>query len=165
MPAASNILKNFTLFLGATGYAGNIDELQLPNLALKTEEYRAGGMDAPVEIDMGMEKLEVSGTLSKIDSEIMKAFGTSAELTARGALQSLGGAVEAVEVRMTGLFKSLEHGAWQPGSKATLKFTGSLTYYKYTQAGAVIHEIDIQNFKRVINGTDQLATQRTALGM
>jgi P2 family phage contractile tail tube protein len=165
MPAASNILKNFNLFIDSIGYAGNIDELQLPNLTLKVEEYRAGGMDAPVEIDQGLEKMEVSGTLSKVDDLILASFGQTLNLTARGALQSLGGAVTPVEVRMTGLVKTLENSAWQPGAKATVKFTATLSYYQYKQGGATIHEIDVLNFKRTINGDDQLADQRRALGL
>jgi UDP-N-acetylmuramoyl-L-alanyl-D-glutamate--2,6-diaminopimelate ligase len=52
------ILKNFNVFVDGRGYAGKIDEITLPKLTIKTEEYRAGGMDIPVSIDMGMEKLE-----------------------------------------------------------------------------------------------------------
>ena len=52
----NDILKNMSLFVDGRGYAGNVDELNLPKLALKTEEFRGGGMDAPIEIDMGMEK-------------------------------------------------------------------------------------------------------------
>jgi len=44
------ILKNFNVFVDGRGYAGKIDEITLPKLTIKTEEYRAGGM--------GMEKLE-----------------------------------------------------------------------------------------------------------
>ena len=45
------VLKNMNLFVDGRGYAGRIDEIQLPKLTLKTEEHRAGGMDLPVEID------------------------------------------------------------------------------------------------------------------
>ncbi len=46
------ILKNFNVFVDGRGYAGRIDEISLPKLAIKTEEYRAGGMDIPVSIDI-----------------------------------------------------------------------------------------------------------------
>lgn len=161
-----NVLKNFTLFVEAIGYAGVIDELQPPTLTLKTDEYRAGGMDAPVEIDMGMEKLEVSATLSALDPEAMALFGRGGtNFTARGNLSSHGGDQTAVEIRMTGMIKAQEIGAWKPGEKATTKITANLTYYRYAQAGQVIHEIDIPNMKRVIDGTDQLATARANLGI
>ncbi len=52
------ILRNFNVFVDGRGYAGKIEEITLPKLTIKTEEYRAGGMDIPISIDMGMEKLE-----------------------------------------------------------------------------------------------------------
>ena len=36
----NDILKNMSLFVDGRGYAGNVDELNLPKLALKTEEFR-----------------------------------------------------------------------------------------------------------------------------
>ncbi len=166
MPIAKNTLKNLNLFLESVGFAGYIEEFQPPNLTIKTEEFRAGGMDAPIELDMGMEKLEATGTLTGFEPEVIKTLGkTDANFTARGNLFSHGGAETAVEIKMTGLVKALEQGAWKPGEKSTLKFTIALTYYKYTQGGSTLHEIDVPNLKRIINGTDQLATMRKNLGM
>ena len=36
------VLKNMNLFVDGRGYAGRVDEIQLPKLTLKTEEHRAG---------------------------------------------------------------------------------------------------------------------------
>lgn len=69
------VLKNMNLFVDGRGYAGRIDEIQLPKLTLKTEEHRAGGMDLPVEIDLGMEKLEAQLTISDYDPAVFKLFG------------------------------------------------------------------------------------------
>lgn len=166
MPIAKNTLKNFNLFADSTGFAGYVSEFQPPALTLKTDEHRAGGMDAPVDLDMGMEKLEATGTLTGYEPEMMRQFGKAdANFTARGNLVTHGGEETAVEIKMTGLIKSQESDAWQPGEKSNQKFTIGLTYYKYTQGGRVIHEIDIPNMKRVINGTDQLATARRNLGL
>ena len=69
------ILKNFNLFVDGRGYAGRVEELTLPKLSIKTEEIKNGGMDIPIEVDMGMEKLECEFTLSEYDEEIIKLFG------------------------------------------------------------------------------------------
>lgn len=53
-----HVLKNMNLFVDGRGYAGRVDEIKLPKLTLKTEEHRAGGMDIPVELELGMDKLE-----------------------------------------------------------------------------------------------------------
>ena len=163
------ILRDINLFVDGRGYAGRVEEIELPKLTIKTEEYRGGGMDAPVELDMGMEKLEATLTLSGIDKEVVKLWGVytsaSTPLTARGAVQDEDGTVTAVEVRMRGKVKELDFGTWKPGEKVPLKWMLALRYYKYTQGGEVIHEIDVENKIRIVNGTDQLQAQRAALGI
>ncbi len=88
------ILKNFNVFVDGRGYAGKIDEITLPKLTIKTEEYRAGGMDIPINIDMGMEKLEADFTFAEYDKELFRLFGliygNSVALTIRGMMQGSG---------------------------------------------------------------------------
>lgn len=169
MSAASQILKNFNLFVDGRGYAGNVDEATLPNLAILVEDYRAGGMDAPVPIDMGMEALEASFRLSKFDRDVLALFGVSTganvPFVLRGALESLDGSVQAVVVTMRGTIKAIETDALSPGTKAGQLFTLGLTAYRYEQDGVVVHDIDILNMTRVINGVDRLAAIRGAIGL
>lgn len=169
MSAASDILKNFNLFVDGRGYAGQVDELQLPALAIVGEEFRAGGMDAPIDIDMGMEKLEATFSLSGSDKSALARFGLSGgqvtQVTARGALESADGTATGVVAQMRGKIMRVEPGAWQAGQKSAWSFTLSLQYYRYEQGGEVIHEIDVLNMIRVINGVDQLAAQRANIGL
>jgi len=62
------ILKNFNVFANGVSYAGRAEEVSLPKLTVKTEEFRGGGMDAPVELDMGMEKMDFFWYLKNISS-------------------------------------------------------------------------------------------------
>lgn len=164
-----DVLKNMNLFVDGRGYAGNVDELTLPKLALKTEEHRAGGMDAPVELDMGMEKLECDFTLSKFDKEVLKLFGLApgnlVPLTMRGAVESDDGVVTPVVVALRGIIREIDYGSWKPGDKATVKASLALRYYKLTHGDEVLHEIDTENMVRKVNGIDQLAAIKFALGM
>jgi P2 family phage contractile tail tube protein len=162
------VLRGFNLFVDGRGYAGKVEELELPKLTLKTEEFRAGGMDAPVELDMGMEKLECSFTFGDISTDIMKAFGLGhnqpVSLTFRGAL-GLGDAnVVPVVVRAQGMMREQDLGTWKPGDKLQHKMSVALKYYSYEQDGETIHEIDIENMVRIIDGTDILAAARAAIG-
>lgn len=169
MPTASTILKNFNLFVDGRGHAGKIDELKLPQLSLITEDFRAGGMDAPIEVEMGQEKMEASFTLSGYAKETLALWGiggaTAVPLIARGALEDLDGTVHPVKVTMSGVVKSVEAPNWKAGEKSSPVFTVSIRYYKYEQDGSTIHEIDVLNMIRVINGVDRLALQRTAIGL
>ena len=161
-------LKNFTAFVDGRGYAGKIKELEPPKLTLKMEEYRAGGMDAATEIDMGMEKLESTLTFSEYDKEIFKQFGltdgNAVALTLRGAMED-DTTTEEIVIQLRGRYKSLETGSWKAGDDATLKATVSCRYYKLSIGGSELVEIDVENMVRKIDGKDQLEAQRKALGV
>lgn len=169
MSAASDILKNFNLFVDGRGYAGQIEELQLPTLAIAAEEYRAGGMDAPIDIDMGMEKLEATFSLSGADKAALARFGLAdgqqTQITARGSLESRNGTITPVVVQMRGKVMRVEPGAWQAGQKSSWSYTVSLEYYRYEQGNEVLHEIDVLNFVRIVSGVDQLAQHRANIGL
>jgi P2 family phage contractile tail tube protein len=167
--ALDNILKNFNLFVDGRGYAGNVEELTPPKLTFKTDEFRGGGMDAPVAIELGMEKLEASFSLTKYDADVLKLFGlapgNSKPLTFRGSVVSEDGTEIPVVINVTGFLTEIDQGSWKPGDKATLKGTVAVRYYKHTINGIVIHELDLANCIRTVNGTDQLKQTRANLGM
>lgn len=169
MSAASQILKNFNLSVDGRGYAGNIDEVQLPTLAVKNEEYRAGGMDAAVELDMGMEKLETTFKLSRFSPDLLALFGLgpqgTVQLTFRGAVESLDGTVEPVNVYMAGTIDAATPDSITPGAKAGWQFKMSVRAYRYEQNGVTIHDIDVVNMKRVIGGVDRLSKIRASIGL
>ena len=164
-----NVLKNFALFVDGRGYAGQADEVELPKLKVKTEEFRGGGLDAPVEIDMGMEKLEMGYTLSGFQREILGLFGIGiglpTVLTLRGGLQDENGLVTPMMVNVAGKTKDLDFGTWKPGDKAQCKAMMSVSYLLITHGVIPVIEIDVPNMVRRINGIDQLLPMKLALGV
>lgn len=163
------VLKNMNLFVDGRGYAGRVDEIQLPKLTLKTEEHRAGGMDVPVEIDLGMEKLEAELTISDYDPEVFKLFGlldgASTQITVRGAIQAQGEGAKPVTINLRGGWKAIEPSSWKPGDKSTLKVSVAASYYKLTIDGQELIEIDAINLVRKVGGVDQMAKVRQAIGL
>ena len=164
-----DVLKNINLFVDGRGYAGQIAEYNPPDLTLTTEDFRGGGMDAPIAIEMGQEALETSFALIAYDINVLSLWGVAdgqeVPFTARGALESGDGTVTPVVHRMRGKITSLARGAWTPGSQPALTVTMRLAYYQEVHGGTIIHEIDIENMRRVVNGVDRLAEQRAALGI
>ena len=59
-------LKNFRVFNDGQDYLGVASEVELPKLKMASEEYRGSGMLAPVDIDLGLEKLELTTTYGGI---------------------------------------------------------------------------------------------------
>ena len=75
MAAVPKILKNFNLNVQGQGFAGLCDAVRLPDLRIKIDEHRAGGMDAPIPIDLGMEKIEIGFTMAEHNPMIFNQFG------------------------------------------------------------------------------------------
>lgn len=167
--AARDVLKNINLFVDGRGYAGQLQDYTPPVLTVQTEDWRAGGMDAAEALDMGMEPLEASFNLIAYDRAVLAQFGVAEgneiPFTARGALESVDGTVKPVVHKMRGKITSIDSGTWQPGQMAPMATTMRLHYYSMEHDGQVIHEIDIRNMIRIINGTDRLAEIRAALGV
>lgn len=167
--AARDVTKNINLFVDGRGYAGQVEEINPPKLTLKTEEFRAGGMDAPIELTMGLEKLEADFSLVSYDKDVLAMFGVAEGVTvpfvAREALESFDGTVTPVVYTMRGKIKEIDPGTKKPGEKPSLKISLALTYYKMQHGGTVVHEIDVQNMVRIVNGVDVLIAQRAALGI
>ena len=167
--ALPKILRNFSLYVDGIGYAGRVTEATPPTLSVQTEEFRAGGMDAPAEIDMGLEALELSFTLAEYDPAVLRQFGlldqNAVQVALRGALLDNGTQATSIVVNGTGHFKEYDPGSFAAGEATEASFTMGLRYYRLTIGGDVIHEIDVENMVRIINGADQLASIRTAIGI
>lgn len=166
--SVSQILKNFNVYVDGRGYAGKAQSIQLPELTIQTESHRAAGMDAPISLDMGMEEMESQITFASFDKELLKRFGLAegnqTQLTAKGALRDIDGAVTPLTVAMRGTVSNLPLGTWEAGSKAELQLTMKLRYFKLQHGDEITHEIDPINNVRIIGGVDQLAEIRKAIG-
>ncbi|WP_017517029.1 phage major tail tube protein [Pseudomonas nitroreducens] len=162
-------LYNTNLFVDGVSFAGDVPSLSLPKLTVKTEEYRAGGMDAPIEMDQGLEKLEASFSAKGVRREALKLFGladqTAFNATFRGSFKGQKGITTAVVCTLRGLLKEVDPGEWKPGGEAEFKFAIAASYYKLEVGGRVMFEIDPVNCVRNINGVDQLAAVRADLGL
>ena len=167
--ASREILKNFNLFVDARGYAGVVEEYNPPVLGIKTEDFRAGGMDGTVALDMGLEKLETSFTLSNFDPLVLNLFGflpgLPTAVTVRGAIEDELGLIKPVIHAMAGRIRTIEQGSWKPGERASMKVTMDLTRYAQTVAGIGVIVIDIPNMIRTIGGVDKSIATRLALGV
>jgi uncharacterized protein len=160
--ALPRILKNMNLFGNGSTWLGLVMSVALPKLTRQTEDYRAGGLDAPVKLDMGMEALELEFTLSGMVPDALDGFGSA---TIAGAYQQDDtGAVSAVEVVVRGRIQEIDMGDAKPGEKTEHKYKINATYYKLSIAGADKIEVDVLGMVMRVNGIDRLAEQRAAIG-
>ncbi len=167
--AIRNILKNFNLFVDGRGYAGELGDYTPANPSVAAEEYRAGGMNAPIDIDMGQEKMTSSFVLRNYSADVLALWGVAPgrliRVTARGALESEDGKVTPVVHNMRGKILTPDRGTWSPGQSASITVNMSLEAFKETIGGREVFDIDVINMKRIVGGVDHLAEQRAALGI
>jgi len=165
-----SILKNMNAFVDGRGYAGRIESTTPPKLTRKMEEFRGGGMDAPIELDMGHEKLETTMNFAEHDPELLKLWGvtnhSAVAFQLRGAMQrDSDGSVIPVIVDLRGRFREIDPGDWKPGEKASMVASVAASYYRLRMNNDTIIEIDVPNMKCIVDGVDLLAAQRQALGV
>jgi P2 family phage contractile tail tube protein len=106
------------LFVAGSSYAG-MPQLQLPKLKRKTEAHRGGGMDAEIDMAVGMEKMEAGFTLTGIDRQSLGYFGiadgSAFNGNFRGAFTDRKGKVSKAIATFRGL---LTEWTWATGKQA-----------------------------------------------
>lgn len=162
-------LKHFNVFLDGESWLGLCPEVDLPELSRKLEEYRGGGMEGPVAVDMGQEKLE-GGFTTGFDGRIFRKYGAAKVdavlLRFAGSWQQDDtGTISAVEVVVRGRISKIESLSAKAGDDAPVKVKMAYSYYKLSVDSQVLTEIDLVNFIHIVDGEDMLAAHRSALGI
>lgn len=162
-------LKNFNFSVDGTSYLGETTEVTQPKLAMQLEDYRAGGMIAPVGINMGLEKLEMEFKIGGHETDLIKLFGGSINSNVfrfNGAYQhDDDDSVDAVEIVARGRIIEIDEGSSKAGDDTEHSYKVALTYYKLTVNGIDIIEIDTLNQIYIVDGKDRLAEIRKAMGL
>lgn len=163
------VIKDAILSVDGIGYAGRVEDIEWPKLARKMEEYRAGGMHGPVDIDLGGEKLEMSFEASEQDAELIRLYGVCSiggvrfRINASAESDSPGCDSDGLEVVATGRFNEIELGNYKGGDLQTTKYAVSLATFKYARNGETIIDIDYANNIFVVDKVDLLEKRRENL--
>lgn len=163
-------LRDFNLFGDGDNWQGQISEIVLPKLVRKMEEWRGGGMDLAIEIDMGMEKIEFEWTAGGLVEAVFDGFGASKfdnnMLRFTGAyIRDDTDETSSVEIVVRGRHREIDMGTAKSGDNNEMKVITTCSYYKLTIDGKEIIEIDGPGMVFKVNGNDRLATRRQALGL
>lgn len=168
--ALPKILKHYNVFVDGVSYVGQAEEISLPKLQVKTNEWRSGGMVGEVEIDHGLQKIELEHTYGGFQPDVFKTLGgaklESTMLRFAGSYQSDDdGAVQAVEIVVRGRHTEIDGDKAKAGDKSQTKVKTSCNYYKLTVDGATLVEVDMINMIYVVSGEDRMAEHRKAIGL
>jgi P2 family phage contractile tail tube protein len=159
-------IRNFNTFIDGVSWFGRGTTLTLPKLELQTSEHRGAGMDAPIEIDMGQSVMTSEMAFAEWGADLFRYFGTKQRLTHRPAAMGQNDfSADAFIFTVGGMIKGVEPGELKPGQDAPVKLMQAVDYLRIERNGEDLIEIDVENGKRVIGGTDQLAELRRAMGL
>ena len=164
-------LKNFNIFLEGYSMLGIAEEIVLPKLVRKMEEYRAAGMNGPLKGDFGHEAMELEITSAEIDPNLIKTWGTpdlqGVGLRFRAAMEREGNeqVVEGLEIVARGRFSSIDMDIVKSGDPHSAKYKMEIAYIKITDNDIELVEIDVINMVEKVDGVDLLAEQRAAIGI
>ena len=163
-------IKNFALFNEGLSYLGEVDEVTLPKLTRKTEDWQAGGMAGPIKADMGMEGLELEWKAGGILRDVLTQWGAikhdAVGLRFAAALQSDDSEeIQSLEVVVRGRHTEIDQGKAKAGDKTEFSVKSALSYYKLSIDNEVLIEIDLVNMVEVVDGIDRLEGVRNALGV
>lgn len=163
-------LKNMNLFNSGESYLGQVKEVVPPKLARKMEEWRGGGMDAPIKADMGREAISMEWTCGGLMKEVLSQEGVrqhnAVQLRFAGAYERDDtGEVDSVEIVVHGRHSEVDMGSASVGDDTDFKVVTEASYLKITVNGHVEREIDILNMiDKDRNGVDRLQAMREAIG-
>ena len=163
-------LKNFATFIDGISYVGEVEEITLPKLKRKTEDWRGGGMPGAVKADMGIDALEMELTAGGFLRDVFTQWGAikhdAVLIRFAGALQADDQeAPQAMEVTVRGRHEEIDPGNAKAGDKTAFKVKSMLSYYKLVLDGETLIEIDLVNMIEVIGGKDRMAQVRAILGV
>jgi len=162
-------IKSYNVFIEGYGYAGLATKVKLPKLEKEMKDYIAAGMLGPVKIDLGQKGMEIGFSFGEYNSQILKSWGIqdASGIGARfmgGAVSESGAGTDAIEISVRGRWESLDFGEVENQKPTELQVSMPITYYKYSQNGEVLIEIDMISGRMVVNGKDLTADLMKAIG-
>ena len=158
-------LKLMNFLADGNSYRGQVTEITQPKLAMKLEEYRAGGMFGPVKVNLGVEGLEAQFKMGGYMTEFGGKIDGTALRFAGAYQQDDTEEVVSIELVMRGRFSEIDNGTSKSGDDTEQSYTVPLTYYKIIENGKDLVEIDLINSVFIVGGVDRLAEHRAAIGI
>lgn len=164
-------LKMMDLFNEGNSYLGQTGEVTISKLVRKFEDWRGGGMNGNVKIDLGLgdDITEFNWKLGGIDNLIIEQWG--AQTVSANMLRFAGsyqrddtGETTAVEIVVRGRHEEIDFGNQKAGDDTETSVKTIWSYYKLSIDNVVKVEIDIPNMIEMVNGVDLNEKHRANIG-
>lgn len=165
----TQILRNFTAFVDGYDTRLSVAEITPPLVRDAVEEMKSGGLLAPMDVPLGLQKLEAGLKINARIRPLMRQVGMTpgkfVRPTFRGvSISEIDGSQQNETLVMQGRL-NIDANTWAAQGASQMDFKiGSITYFKHVVDGSTLYEIDLINFVCIVDGTDQWADIRSGLG-
>ncbi len=166
-----NSLWNGNVYLDGIELLGRVAEIEIPMPKRLMQDYKGLGMAARIELPVGFDKLEAAVKFSSFDyTARSRAVATAANhlLSVLGDIQVCDGSGQIADIpaqmNLTATFK--DPGKIPMKAQQNVEIDATLTVYHVDLAvgGEQIFLFDSFSNQYVVNGVDQLANYRAAIG-
>lgn len=168
-----NKLTNANLYSSGKSFLGKLEEIGLPAIKAVYTEHKTLGMIMKIELPSGFDMMTGKMRFNAVYPELIQEFGSpfnSRQIQVRGNLETYDSTGRINEVPcvafMTIRFKDCLPGITvKQNDSPDLESEYSATYYRLEVNGASLIEIDAFANLFFVNGNDELANYRAALGI
>jgi len=167
----STKVENIRVYANGNDLVGTAD-VTLPDVEFITDTVKGAGVLGEIEVvSTQFKAMAVKLSFSSISEAVAKLRAPGEhELDLRGVVKDFDSATGEYKDTgrkyiIRGSHKKSTGGKLAPGEKMSNELEFTVTYYKEVIDGTVTAEIDLLNFKLIIDGIDHLAEQRKILGV
>ena len=169
----ANRLTNANMYNDGASLLGKCEEITLPSIKAKTSEHKALGMVMSLNIPSGFEAMNGKVKWNAIYPDLIAAFGSpykTNKIQVRGNLETWDAAgrtqQQGVVAFLTVRFKdALPSIGLKQNDNSEQESEYECSYYRLEVGGQKLIEIDAFAQIFFVNGTDELAGYRAALGI
>lgn len=147
-----NRITNANAYLNGSTLIGRLEEIELPSIKFATEDVKALGLFATIEMPSGLDKLEAKLKWNAVYGDNFKAESPlkSVTMTIKSNMKSQGaaGVLKDIPVTVTisGVFKETPLGTLKGQEKIDgLQHVMTVYYVKLEEDGKPIYEVDVFN--------------------
>jgi len=163
-------LKDSLIYNEGFAYLGEAKTVTLPTLTRKMEGTRAAGMSGELQIDMGMEAMELSLTCGAPMRDLLAQWGTPTVdgiyLRFIGNYQADDTAeIDHIQAIVRGRWSEIEMGDQETGEASEFSATMAVAYFQLDWNGRTLLRLDPMNMIEEVSGIDRLAQRRNLLGL
>ena len=166
-----NQITNAGVYIDGNSFIGRAEEIELPNIKVKTNEHKPLGLIGSIELPAGLEKMEAKIKWNSLYKDVLVKSANpfkAVSIQCRGSLEEYDSSGRASEkpaiAYLTGIFKETPGGNFKQHEPVKGDSSMSISYYKLTIDNEDIYEIDVTANIFKVNGEDILANYRSNIG-